>query len=89
MVLLLYELGYYDGRLFAFPQFPMDLRFGGINKQAIPDITVMDVLSFIRMIVVKDKKSRAMNFVNSEPQLIAELIAMHQRNNCEKNISKK
>jgi hypothetical protein len=89
MVLLLYELGYYDGRLFAFPQFPMDLRFGDTRKQAIPDITVMDVLSFMRMIVVEDKKSNAMRFVNSEPQLIAELIAMHQRNNWEKNVSKK
>ena len=89
MVLLLYELGYYDERLFAFPQFPMDLRFGDTSKQAIPDITVMDVLSFMRMIVVEDKKSNAMRYLNSEPQLIAELIAMHQRNNWEKNVSKK
>ena len=89
MVLLLHELGYYNGRLFAFPQFPMDLRFGDTNKQAIPDITVMDVLSFMRMVVVEDKKSSA-TLLNSEPQLIAELIAMHQRNICrEHNVSKK
>jgi hypothetical protein len=42
----------------------VDLRFGATSKQAIPDIAVMDVLlSFMRMIVVEDKKS---NYLNSE-----------------------
>ena len=73
----------------AFPRFPMDLRFGDTSKQAIPVITVMDVLSFMRTIVMEDKKSNAMLYLNSEPQLIADLIAMPQRNSRETNVLKK
>ena len=75
---LLYHLGFYDDWLYAFPQRRLKLKYW--NKDvcvAVPDFTVMDVVSNVRMAVVEDKNFDYMR-VNSEPQLIAELIALLQ-----------
>jgi hypothetical protein len=44
---------------------------------AVPDFTIMDVVSNARMVVIEDKSVDNVH-VNSEPQLIAELIALLQ-----------
>jgi hypothetical protein len=78
--LLLDRLGFYDEWLYVFPQLRLKLLYGRVTeKDAIPDFTVMDVVSFLRMTVVEDKNYDSNN-VNGEPQLIAELIAMLQTN---------
>ena len=70
MVLLLCDVGYYDERPFAFPQFYIDLRFvTRTSKQAIPDITVINVLSFIFLIMLEDKKSNVMRYLNSDSRV--------------------
>jgi hypothetical protein len=71
IVFLLQKLGYYDNSLFAFPQYPHTFQFGTTLCSAVPDFTIMDNLSFCRMVVVKD---------NSEAQLIAAAIAVYQNN---------
>ena len=62
-----------------FPQFRLDLNFGSTVKESVADFTIMDVIYFLRMAVIEDKKYAA-EFLNSEPQLIAELIALFQAN---------
>jgi hypothetical protein len=60
----------------------MKLMYGGPSgtaKEAIPDFIVLDVVSFLRMAVVEDKRFND-EMKNSEPQLIAELIALFQAN---------
>jgi len=71
---------YFDDWLYVFPQLRLKLVYGdAIVKEAIPDFTVMDVMSFLRMAVVEDKRHDD-ELKNSEPQLIAELIALFQAN---------
>mmetsp|Transcript_21077 Transcript_21077/g.28980 ORF Transcript_21077/g.28980 Transcript_21077/m.28980 type:complete len:151 (-) Transcript_21077:338-790(-) len=69
---------YFDDWLYVFPQLHLKLVYGdAIVKEAIPDFTVMDVESVLRMAVVKDKR-RDGELEDSEPQLIAALIALFQ-----------
>ena len=78
--LLLNRIGFFDDWLYVFPQLRLKLIYGGGTvKEAIPDFTVIDVVSFLRMAVMEDKRYNDA-IVNSEPQLIAELIAMIQSN---------
>jgi hypothetical protein len=72
---LLDELGYNSGLLLALPQLPLMLPYHGGARAATPDITILDILSFLRTCVVKDKSVDNM-VVNSLPQLYAELLAM-------------
>jgi len=78
VLLLLNRLGFFDDWLYVFPQLHLKLVYGdAIVKEAIPDFTVMDVESVLRMAVVKDKR-RDGELEDSEPQLIAALIALFQ-----------
>ena len=81
VVFLLQRLGFYERRLFAFPQLSHKIVFGDVRKDAIPDFTVLDVCSFYRMAVIEDKSS-ANNSpeCNTEAQLMAEAIAICQAN---------
>ena len=76
---LLTAVGFKSGMLYPFPQFEFNLQFGALKKTAQPDFSIMDIISFYRMAVVEDK-SRNKAKPNSEPQLIAEAIALHQAN---------
>eukprot|EP01033_Poteriospumella_lacustris_P007218 gene7218-5194_t len=77
VVFLLQLCGFYSERLFAFPQFPLELRFGGFAADATPDFTIFDSHSICRIAVVKDKCIEEMD---AEAQLMAEAIAMAQAN---------
>ena len=80
--LLLNRLGFFSDWLFVFPQLrlKLKLKYGAeIVKEATPDFTVMDVVSFLRMAVMEDKRLND-TYLNSEPHLVAELIAMAQAN---------
>lgn len=77
--LLLSELGFMQEWLWLFPQLSLPLMFGKIAKTAIADFTILDVFSFYRMAVVEDKSENEIR-QNSEPQIIAEAIAVHQQN---------
>lgn len=77
--ILLYEMGFYSGMLYAIPQIDLPLVFGSTKCTARADYGILDVASFYRMAVVEDK-SKNNNVVNSEPQLLAEAIAAHQLN---------
>lgn len=79
--LLLYHVGFFDDWLYIFPQYEMVLAYGNnTSYKSKPDFTIMDVLSFYRVAVIEDKREQNSETVNSEPQLIAELIAIHQNN---------
>ena len=76
---LLQRLGYFNDRLFAFPQFPHSILFGTEKCDAIPDFTIMDVLSFYRAFVFEEKSDASSSAdSNVEAQLIAEAIAVFQ-----------
>lgn len=78
--LLLSELGFNHGWLYIFPQLYLPLTFSNtIEREAIPDFTILDVVSFLRMSVIEDKSVDNV-LVNSEPQMIAEAIAAYQQN---------
>ena len=76
---LLTAVGFKDGMLYPFPQFEFSLWFGGYKKTAQPDFSMLNIVSFYRMVVVEDKSKNKGN-PNSEPQLIAEAIALHKAN---------
>ena len=79
--LLLDRLGFNDDWLYVFPQMNLPLKYGEIKAKTMAkaDFVVMHVLSFFRMAVVEDKRQQD-HMVNSEPQLIAEAIALSQAN---------
>jgi hypothetical protein len=79
MIFLLQRLGFYDNRLFAFPQLPHHIYFGNQSKLAIPDFTIMDILSYFRIAVIEDKSDSDKNQNRIEAQLIAETIAIYQQ----------
>jgi len=72
-------LGYFNDWLFAFPQLDVALDFGDVVRQAKADFTVLDITSYYRMAIIEDKRQEN-ETLNSEPQLIAEAIAIHQQN---------
>jgi hypothetical protein len=80
---LLSALGFNDGMLYVVPQFKMTLHFGGESndKESIPDFLVMDILSYLKMVIVEDK-NHSLYRCNSFPQLFAELVAMFAINQC-------
>jgi hypothetical protein len=87
--LLLYRLGYYNEMLFPIPQLSLDLIFGtDKSNKAKADYVIQDILSSYKMAVIEDK-SKDMERVNSEPQLIAEAIAVHQQNRLKMESSKR
>jgi hypothetical protein len=80
---LLHRLGFNDDWLYAFPQLSLPLRYGATSTtMAKADFAILHILSFYRMAVVEDKRV-GNDMVNSEPQLIAEAIAMSQANKVE------
>lgn len=56
---MLHLLGVFDNWLYLFPQLRLMLLYGArdVEKDAIPDLTVMDILSFLKMVVVQDKRA--------------------------------
>jgi len=80
---LLYRIGFFDDWLFVFPKRRLTLTYGRSENicTAVPDFTIMDVVSNARMAVIEDKSVDNV-YVNSEPQLIAELIALLQLDAC-------
>ena len=85
MTFLFDALGYYSDRLFAFPEFKHKIVFGNSDKinikEAKPDFTIMDVFSYLRMVVVEDKSEENPDGETKvEAQLIAEAIAIYQAN---------
>lgn len=81
--ILLRELMFNEEWLFVFPQLPLKLIFGeDIIKESIADKIIIDIISFYRMSVFEDKSVKSVDNKenNSEPQLIAESIAVHQQN---------
>ena len=78
--LLFQELGFYSGMLYPVPQHSLPLQYGGeVNATAKADFTIIDVLSFCRMVVAEDKNQASFR-VNSFPQLMAESISAVQKN---------
>jgi hypothetical protein len=82
VLLLLQALGFTDGYLWVFPQLSLPLCYGDSKQQAKADFTIMDinVPSFYRMAVLQDEIDPYSGPMNSEPQLIANAIAIHQEN---------
>lgn len=79
---LLNALGFNDGSLYVAPQMRFNLCYGDTTKQAVPDMTVIDLLSYARISVLEDKNWDSK--LNSEPQLVAEGIAIKQQNSGQK-----
>jgi hypothetical protein len=77
--LLLYFLKYFSGALFPVQKLPLPLCFGQVAKTAAADFTVLDIFSFYRMAIIEDKNLTNLR-AKSEPQLVAEAIAIHQKN---------
>lgn len=79
---LLTMLGFNSEWLYIFPQFPSLLRYGDETRDSIADFTVMDVVSFLRAVVLEDKSVdvEGKPIDHSESQIIAEAIAIHQSN---------
>jgi len=78
---LLNEMGFNDGSLYAAPQMRINLYFGETEKMATADVTVIDLLSFARIGVIEDKNwDEMVKDRNSTAQLVAEGIAITQRN---------
>jgi hypothetical protein len=78
--LLLFYLGFFEQMLFPFPQLKLPLLFGDVEKDAIADFVVLDILSFFRMAVIEDKILDR-HHVDSEAQMVGEAIASCQQNN--------
>ena len=80
---LLHEMGFNAGMLYVAPQMRMKLRFGTVEKMAIADFTIIDLLmSYTKIAVITDKNwTEMLNRTDSTPQLLAEAIAVAQRNN--------
>ena len=71
--------GFFEETLYPFPQLKMKLFFNHtVTRDAKADFTIMDVLSFYRIAVFEEKNISELS--NSEPQLIAEGIALQQMN---------
>jgi len=79
-----------SNRLFAFPQMRHTIiSFGNIKKEAIPDFTIVDVLSYFRIAVIDDKSEDSNDAeVKTEAQLVAEAIAIFQQANNQRMTSK-
>lgn len=75
---LLSHVGFDDNWLLVCQQHRLDLNFGSVNKHSIADFMVMDLLSFYRVAVYEDKSEQSN--VDSFPQLLAEIISVHQAN---------
>ena len=76
---LLLRLGYYKGRLFAFPQFPHSIHFGTETCDAVPDFTIMDICTYYRAFIFEEKSDASTRPDSSvEAQVIAEAIAVFQ-----------
>lgn len=81
IVFLLQKIGFYSNRLFAFPQMRHTITFGDVKKEAIPDFTIIDVLSYFRIAVIEDKSEDSNDPESkTEAQLVAEAIAIFQAN---------
>jgi hypothetical protein len=86
---LLHEIGFNEGSLYAAPQLRISLSYGSIQKMAIADVTIMDMLSFIKIGVVEDKNNEErIKRSDSTAQLVAEGIAIAQRNKAVKQLKR-
>jgi hypothetical protein len=65
VLLLMESLGFFNDRLIIFRK---------ESKVSKPDFLIMDIVSFYRMVVVKDKSKEEEN-AESEPHLIGESIS--------------
>ena len=81
---LLAHIGYDDDWLLVREQHELKLRFGKTLKTSKADFIVKDLLSFFRMAVVEDKSYNG--DIDSFPQLVADLIAVHQANVVQESI---
>jgi hypothetical protein len=79
LVHLFKEIGFYDGMIYAVPQFKLDLNFGTTVCTAKPDFLLMDILSYCRVAVFEEKNKDQQNY-DSEPQMVAQAIASFQLN---------
>lgn len=80
VMLLFFYTGYFENLLFVFPQLCLTLSYGLTGsevKSAIGDFTILDIMSFFRVSIVEDKST--LKDVDSFPQLVAEMIAMHKK----------
>ena len=51
IIFLFQKIGFYDDRMFAFPQLPHKISFGSVQKDAIPDFTIVDIYyHFLRLL---------------------------------------
>jgi len=81
MIHLLNEMGFNEGSLYVFPQMRMNLLYGDQKAMATADFTILDLLSFARIVIVEDKNVKEMRRESdSTPQLVAEGIALAQYN---------
>lgn len=72
--LLLFKIGFYDDWLLPVPQYRFKLEFEGVERDAICDFCVVDVVSFAVMAISEDKSVKNER-VDSEGQLFGEIIA--------------
>mmetsp|Transcript_2295 Transcript_2295/g.3536 ORF Transcript_2295/g.3536 Transcript_2295/m.3536 type:complete len:384 (+) Transcript_2295:304-1455(+) len=79
---LLHEMGFNAGMLYVAPQMRNKLTFGAVEKMAIADFTIIDLLTNAKIVVIEDKYWEKIQMItDSTPQLLANIIAVAQRNN--------
>ena len=77
---LFLSLGYFDDYMYVCPQFKLELMFGEIVRDAIPDFVICNLNSCYKVACVVDKSDENGYKISSEPQLIAQAIALSQTN---------
>jgi len=78
---LLHEMGFNAGMLYVAPQMRIKLSFGSVEKVATADVTVIDMLTSARIVLVEDRYwDETKKDTDSTPQQVAEAIAVAQRN---------
>ena len=79
---------YISNESMVLPHFPMDLRFGTTAKTAIADFVIIHLDSYISIAISENKDVRN-EIANSEPHLMAEIIAASQSKKIKSNLSSK
>jgi hypothetical protein len=77
--LLLLYLQYYNGALFPVQKLSLPLRYDHVVKEATADFTILNIFSDYRMVIIIDRNP-INDLTKTEPQLIADAIAIHQKN---------
>mmetsp|Transcript_2300 Transcript_2300/g.3545 ORF Transcript_2300/g.3545 Transcript_2300/m.3545 type:complete len:191 (+) Transcript_2300:2-574(+) len=74
-------MGFNAGMLYVAPQMRIKLSFGSVEKVATADVTVIDMLTSARIVLVEDRYwDETKKDTDSTPQQVAEAIAVAQRN---------